>query len=271
MAGRGGLRAPGGGLQAGARRARAGSGSRRGGSGVAGPRRGRAGAHRQASRRAGGQGRGVPSADASPQRRRQSEIHKPPDPRSEPVPPPARAQPGQLVPVGRRGVRARETRGQADLPLGRLLDLPLVPRHGGRVVRRRGDRAHPQRALHRDQGRSRGATRHRRRLHERRPVTHRVGWVADERVADARAHAVLRRNVFPASRRRPRRAARFPHAAHGAGRFVPRRSGPCRDRGDEARGGGPRGARRGGVRRRWPRPAARRRPTRPSSRSSSTI
>ena len=30
--------------------------------------------------------------------------------------------------------------GQAGVPVDRLLDLPLVPRHGGRVVRGRGDR-----------------------------------------------------------------------------------------------------------------------------------
>ena len=30
---------------------------------------------------------------------------------------------------------------RAGLPVDRLLDLPLVPRHGGRVVRGRGDRA----------------------------------------------------------------------------------------------------------------------------------
>ena len=63
-------------------------------------------------------------------------------PREEPVPPPARVQPGRLVRVGRGGVRQGAAREQADLPLDRLLDVPLVPRHGARVVRgRRGRRA----------------------------------------------------------------------------------------------------------------------------------
>ena len=60
--------------------------------------------------------------------------------RDEPVPAPARRQPGRLVPVGRGGVRARARRGQADLALDRLLGLPLVPRDGARVVRRSRDR-----------------------------------------------------------------------------------------------------------------------------------
>ena len=66
---------------------------------------------------------------------------EPPRAGDEPVPPPARREPGRLVPVGRRGVRARPRRGQADPALGRLLRLPLVPRDGARVVRGRGDGA----------------------------------------------------------------------------------------------------------------------------------
>ena len=49
------------------------------------------------------------------------------------------AQPGRLVPVGPGGARARAARGQADPALDRLRGLPLVPRHGARVVRGRGD------------------------------------------------------------------------------------------------------------------------------------
>ena len=66
---------------------------------------------------------------------------EPPRSRGVAVPPAARAQPGRLVPVGARGARAGEARGQADPPLHRLLRLPLVPRDGARVVRGRGDRA----------------------------------------------------------------------------------------------------------------------------------
>ena len=62
---------------------------------------------------------------------------EPPRRRDQPVPPPARRQPRRLVPVGRRGVRARPRRRRADLPVGRLLVVPLVPRDGARVVRGR--------------------------------------------------------------------------------------------------------------------------------------
>ena len=61
---------------------------------------------------------------------------EPPGRRDEPVPAPARAQPGRLVSVGPGGARAGAQRGSADLPLDRLLGLPLVPRHGARVASR---------------------------------------------------------------------------------------------------------------------------------------
>ncbi len=54
------------------------------------------------------------------------------------LPPPASGQPGRLVPLGRGSVRAGAWRGPADLPLDRLLDVPLVPRHGARVLRDSG-------------------------------------------------------------------------------------------------------------------------------------
>ena len=53
----------------------------------------------------------------------------------------------------------------ADLPVDRLRGLPLVPRDGARVVRGRGRRRPPERALRRDQGRPRGAPRPRPDLH----------------------------------------------------------------------------------------------------------
>ena len=78
----------------------------------------------------------------APPRRRAAAVHQSSHPRDEPVPPPARAQPGRLA---RRGATRRSTRRArerpAGLPLRRLLDLPLVPRHGARVLRGRGDRA----------------------------------------------------------------------------------------------------------------------------------
>ena len=73
----------------------------------------------------------------APRVRRTHARDEPPRRRDQPVPAPARRQPGRLVPVGRRGVRAGPRRGQADLPVGRLLVVPLVPRDGARVVRGR--------------------------------------------------------------------------------------------------------------------------------------
>ena len=60
---------------------------------------------------------------------------QPPRARIVSVPPPAQGQPRGLVSLGTGGARAGARGGQADLPLDRLLDLPLVPRHGARVVR----------------------------------------------------------------------------------------------------------------------------------------
>lgn len=48
----------------------------------------------------------------------------------EPLPQAARAQPGRLVPLGRGGVRARPSGEQADFPVYRLFNLPLVRRTG---------------------------------------------------------------------------------------------------------------------------------------------
>src|SRR3712207_6105236 len=76
-----------------------------------------------------------PSATWIPWRR------EPPSPGDEPLPPPAREESGRLVRLGRRGLRARPRGGQADPPLRRLRGLPLVPRHGARVLRGRGDGA----------------------------------------------------------------------------------------------------------------------------------
>ncbi len=104
----------------------------------------------------------------------------------------------RLVSVGRRGVRPGAPRGQADLPVDRLLDLPLVPRDGARIVRERRDRRGAQRSVRRDQSGSRGAARRRSRLHDVRAGDHRIRRLADERVAHARAEAVLRRHLFSA-------------------------------------------------------------------------
>ena len=60
----------------------------------------------------------------------------------------ARGQSRGLVSVGRGGVcRGARPRDEADLPVDRLLDLPLVPRDGARVVR---GRRHRRAVLNRD-------------------------------------------------------------------------------------------------------------------------
>ena len=64
----------------------------------------------------------------------------------QPLPAAARPQPGRLVSLGARGVRQGEGREQADLPLGRLQLVLLVPRHGARELHGRRDRQGPQRA-----------------------------------------------------------------------------------------------------------------------------
>ena len=131
--------------------------------------------------------------------------------RDEPVPPPARAEPGRLVPVGRRGARPRARGGQADPALDRLRRLPLVPRDGARVVRGRANRRADERALRLDQGRPRGAARPRRDLHGRHRRDDRAGRLAADRLPDARRRAVSRRDLLPA--RAAPRAALVPAGA----------------------------------------------------------
>src|SRR3712207_7759067 len=60
---------------------------------------------------------------------------------------PAQRQPGGLVPLGRGGPRESAGGRQADPPERGLFGLPLVPRHGARVLRGRGYRADNERAL----------------------------------------------------------------------------------------------------------------------------
>ena len=136
---------------------------------------------------------------------------EPPRRRDEPVPAPARPQPGRLVPVGRRCAGPREAARSADLPLDRLRRLPLVPRHGARVVRGRDDRGLHERPLRGDQGGPRGAPRPRPALHGRRPGDDRAGRLADVGLPDPRRPAVLRRHVLP-GRAAPRDAVLPPGA-----------------------------------------------------------
>ena len=114
--------------------------------------------------------------------------------------------------------RAR-ARGQADPALRRLLGLPLVPRHGARVVRERRHRRADERALRQHQGRPRGAPGRRRHLHAGRAGADRPRRLADDRLPHAGRHALLRRHLLPA--RGPAGHARLPAPAHGRRRRLP--------------------------------------------------
>ncbi len=81
----------------------------------------------------------------------------------------------------------------------RLRGLPLVPRHGARLVRARRRRRGDERALRQREGRPRGAPGHRRRLHGGDDRAHRTGRLADDLPAHAGRSPVLRRHVLPAS------------------------------------------------------------------------
>ena len=100
--------------------------------------------------------------------------------------------------MGERSVRQGAIGEQADLPVDRLLDVPLVPRDGAGILRERRHRACIERALRVDQGRPRGAPGCRPCLHDVRAGHDRIRRVADERLADAGAEAVLRRHVLSA-------------------------------------------------------------------------
>ena len=175
--------------------------------------------------------------------------HEPARGRDQPLPAPARAQPRRLDTVGSGGAGAREVARPADLPLDRLRRLPLVPRHGARVVRGRGDGRRAQRRLRRDQGGPRGAPGPRPAVHGRRPGDDGPGRLADERVPDARGPAVLRRHLLP-GHAAPRDAV-VPPGARG-------RPPGVDDAARRARAGRARGwSRRWSRRRRWDRrPAA---------------
>ena len=129
--------------------------------------------------------------------------------------------------MGRGGARAGARRGPPPARLDRLLGLPLVPRDGARIVRRRADRGGHERAVRLREGRPRGAPGHRRDLHGGLPGADRTGRLAAQRVPHARRRSVLRRHLLPA--RVPPRA---PELADGAGRgrrgvvLAPRRHRP---------------------------------------------
>ena len=67
-------------------------------------------------------------------------LSEPPRRLDQPLPPPARRQPGRLVAVDTRGLRGGEAPQRAHASLDRLRRLPLVPCHGARELFRSGDR-----------------------------------------------------------------------------------------------------------------------------------
>src|SRR5664280_1351514 len=101
------------------------------------------------------------------------------------LPAAARAQSGGLVSLGRGSVREGGRGAEADLSLGGLFNLSLVPRDGPRVVRGRDDRRGAQPRFRPGESRPGGAPRYRPRLHDLRAGGDRAGRMADERVADA--------------------------------------------------------------------------------------
>ena len=163
---------------------------------------------------------------------------EPPRRGDQPVPAPARRQPGRLVPLGRRGADPRAGGGPADPALDRLRRLPLVPRDGARVLRGRVDRGCDERALRQRQGRPRGAPRPRRCLHGSGGCPVGPRRLADDRLPDACGRAFLRRHVLPA--RAAARDAQLPSGARldRGGVARPSRRRLAR-RGATGRGGAP--------------------------------
>ena len=158
----------------------------------------------------------------------ESPIHVRPRPhqrareRDQPVPAAARGQPRRLAAVGSGSARPRAPRGQADPALHRLLRLPLVPRHGARIVRGRGHRAADERAVRQHQGRPRGTARHRQDLPDRPPAPrppHR-GVAADGDADPRRPRALLRWHLLPGFT--PPRHAVVPPGAFRGGTALPR-------------------------------------------------
>ncbi len=147
----------------------------------------------------------------------------------EPLPAPARPQPGGLVPVGSGGPGTRPRRGPAHPALDRLRGLPLVSRDGAGVLRGPRDGRPHERALRLDQGGPRGAPGPRLHLHGRRAGDERPRWLAADGLPDAGRRAVLCRDLLsagaaprdagvPAGPHRHRRGmARSPRGGDAAG------------------------------------------------------
>ena len=181
---------------------------------------------------------------------------KPAPPRNLALPAAACRQPGALAPLGAGGAGGGERGKQADPALYRLRRLPLVPRHGARVVRGSGDGGADERPLRQHQGGPRGAAGHRPFVHVGAARDGRAGRLAADHVHRAGRRTVLGRHVFPSgttlgttvvpsgadgcigrlSHRRHDDRAQHHRAAPRAGRHVHRQSGRPADAGAPRRG-----------------------------------
>ena len=94
------------------------------------------------------------------------------------------SNPVDWYPWGDAAFAAARERDVADLPVGGVRRVPLVPRDGARVVRGRRHGGVPERAFRRDQGRPRRAAGRRRHLHDGRAGDDRPGGLADVGVPD---------------------------------------------------------------------------------------
>ena len=135
--------------------------------------------------------------------------------------------------MGGRGVRACAGDGSAAPGLGRLQLVPLVPRHGARVVLRSGNSHVDERALREREGRPRGTARRRRADDGGLRDDDRSGRLADHRVPDAGRETVLRRHVLPPGP--ASRAAQLPAGPAGDRRGVGRPARRSRGAGRAAR------------------------------------
>src|SRR5690606_26551828 len=111
----------------------------------------------------------------------------------EPLPAAARVEPGRLVSLGRGSFRPGASKRQAGAPFDRLLGLPLVPRDGPRVFRRRDDGGADESPVRQHQGRSRRAPGYRPYIPDGAPVADTApGWLAAHDVhRPGRAKAVF--------------------------------------------------------------------------------
>ena len=161
---------------------------------------------------------------------------------------------------GAGGVRRGPTPRRAGAAQRRLRRVPLVPRHGGGVLRGRGHGGGRQRPLRRGQGRPGGAAGRRRGLHARHHGPHPPRRLADDGLHDPRRAPVPRRHVLPAHAAR-RHAVVHP-GAPGRRRGL---AGAARRRSRTPRSGCPRPSAAGAGRPPRGRPAGGR-PDRPAAR-----